>query len=625
MLFLEGLRRAVRRRHAVQCIAGLCLPGIAAAQHYPGISYDPPTLLAPGVRYLHARDASVPWQIDIIELDLANPNVELVPVLRQSAGVTEKTSAMAARVGAVAAVNGGYFTAATASSLSYVKIDGAVLGQNASTRPPRSTFGCSAFHNAALVQSPIDASGSPQPALPAWSSVVDALGAGPNLVTAGAVDVQSVAEGFDAASGINPTSREPRTALGWDSATRRVWLVTVDGRQSGWSAGMTLTELAWLLIDLGATQGLNYDGGGSTTCWVNGAVVNRPSDGTERGVVTGWAVVPSLVVDNQDAEAEAAGAGWFASANAGYYGGNSLINAGGDFSGDRVIWRAALQRGGLYDVYAWWVGSSNRDIARYEVHHRGGVSDVVMDQTTGGSRWNLLGTFDLDAGDASYVQLSDEAAAGKYTSADAVRFVARTPDAPAPLVDDADAAFGTAGAWAVSSAQPDRYGATYRYAAGGAGADEAQWALPVDRSGRYEVCAWYSASSNRAVDAPYVVPAAEGDVTVRINQQKLGGRWVSLGEYELLAGTRTVRLSNAIASSSQYVVADAVMAVRAPTPPGDADFDGDVDVADAMALAECVSGPDIACVPPCDVLDLDADGDVDLMDFGKFQDAVANP
>jgi len=76
-------------------------------------------------------------------------------------------------------------------------------------------------------------------------------------------------------------------------------------------------------------------------------------DGSERAVVTAWAVVPAFVVDNQDAEASVSGSGWFASANAGYYASNSLVNLGGDGSADAVTWRAALQRGGMYDVYAW--------------------------------------------------------------------------------------------------------------------------------------------------------------------------------------------------------------------------------------------------------------------------------
>jgi exopolysaccharide biosynthesis protein len=53
--------------------------------------------------------------------------------------------------------------------------------------------------------------------------------------------------------------------------------VTVDGRQSE-SVGMSLAEFAELMISLGITEGLNLDGGGSTTMVIRGSIVNSPSD-----------------------------------------------------------------------------------------------------------------------------------------------------------------------------------------------------------------------------------------------------------------------------------------------------------------------------------------------------------
>lgn len=79
--------------------------------------------------------------------------------------------------------------------------------------------------------------------------------------------------------------RHPRTAIGYNDA--QIMLVMVDGRQPGWSIGMTLPELACLMQELGCTDALNLDGGGSTTAWVRGKVVNRPSDGRERLIANG--------------------------------------------------------------------------------------------------------------------------------------------------------------------------------------------------------------------------------------------------------------------------------------------------------------------------------------------------
>ena len=71
--------------------------------------------------------------------------------------------------------------------------------------------------------------------------------------------------------------RHPRTVVGW-TPDGDVLLVTVDGRQPGYSQGMSLAEVADLMIGLGVTEAINLDGGGSTTFVVRGDVVNKPSD-----------------------------------------------------------------------------------------------------------------------------------------------------------------------------------------------------------------------------------------------------------------------------------------------------------------------------------------------------------
>lgn len=87
-------------------------------------------------------------------------------------------------------------------------------------------------------------------------------------------------------------ARHPRTAVGYDIDSGRLWLVVVDGRQAPHSAGMTLPELAALFEALGAEEALNLDGGGSSTLVIGTAPVNRPSDATgERAVVNALALV----------------------------------------------------------------------------------------------------------------------------------------------------------------------------------------------------------------------------------------------------------------------------------------------------------------------------------------------
>ncbi len=72
-------------------------------------------------------------------------------------------------------------------------------------------------------------------------------------------------------------TRHPRTAAA-KLKDGKFLLITVDGRQPETSVGMNLQELAEFLLELGATDAMNLDGGGSTTMFVGGKVVNRPSD-----------------------------------------------------------------------------------------------------------------------------------------------------------------------------------------------------------------------------------------------------------------------------------------------------------------------------------------------------------
>jgi hypothetical protein len=89
----------------------------------------------------------------------------------------------------------------------------------------------------------------------------------------------------------NAEVRHPRTAVGHTRDGSALILVVVDGRSTK-SVGMTLVELAEQMRRLGAWQALNFDGGGSTTMVVDGAMVNAPSDTTgERAVGNALLVV----------------------------------------------------------------------------------------------------------------------------------------------------------------------------------------------------------------------------------------------------------------------------------------------------------------------------------------------
>ena len=104
------------------------------------------------------------------------------------------------------------------------------------------------------------------------------VGGWPRIVANG----MNVAAAADSVEGTFPrfaATRHPRSAVGFSRDSATLFLVAVDGRQTG-SVGMTLVELANALIGLGVHDALNLDGGGSTALVVGDTVVNKPSDQT---------------------------------------------------------------------------------------------------------------------------------------------------------------------------------------------------------------------------------------------------------------------------------------------------------------------------------------------------------
>lgn len=109
------------------------------------------------------------------------------------------------------------------------------------------------------------------------------VGGGPMLVTDGKPDVSLDIEGFKPDFSL---TKHPRTAIG-QTADGDVLLVIVDGRQDKLSGGISLPDLADLMIGLGCVSAMNCDGGGSSNLVIFGASVNRPSDGEPRPVANG--------------------------------------------------------------------------------------------------------------------------------------------------------------------------------------------------------------------------------------------------------------------------------------------------------------------------------------------------
>ena len=86
-------------------------------------------------------------------------------------------------------------------------------------------------------------------------------------------------------------TRHPRTLIGHFDNDDLLFIV-IDGRRQGWSMGVTLEEAQEKLLEFKVRDAYNLDGGGSSTFYYNGKVLNLPSGGSERRVSTNLVIIP---------------------------------------------------------------------------------------------------------------------------------------------------------------------------------------------------------------------------------------------------------------------------------------------------------------------------------------------
>ena len=351
-------------------------------------------VIAPGIEHLQIvrgykseKEATGPWFINMLRIDLGQARLRMVHAMDEAVGL-ETVSSMAARYGALAAVNSGYFrTTGTyrgdavgievldgkllsepnnvraAAGLierdgkqelifGHLKFDGQISSgprlkhaidglnrprgdnelivftpefhrttltdpnglelivrrdrivelrdQKGSSVIPADSFVISAsgtarewalknLRRAARVQLNLKLPPVETEQADSWQQATSVIGGGPQLIKSGRVEITNAAEK------ILPSfvsDRHPRTAIA-RLKSGQILLLTVDGRQPGESIGMALTMLADLLLEFGAVDAINLDGGGSTTMVIRNKLVNKPSDATgERPVSDAILVYP---------------------------------------------------------------------------------------------------------------------------------------------------------------------------------------------------------------------------------------------------------------------------------------------------------------------------------------------
>lgn len=188
------------------------------------------------------------------------------------ANITETTSDIAADNGAVFAVNGDYYG---------FRDTGIVIRNGVVYRDAGARDGLAVYRDGTVAV--YDETATTADELVA-QGVWQTLSFGPALLEDG--EVIAGIEDVEVDTNVGNHSiqgDQPRTAIGV-LGTNHLVFVVVDGRSPGYSAGVTMTELALIMQDLGCTTAYNLDGGGSSTMVSDGELVNDPlGRGTERG------------------------------------------------------------------------------------------------------------------------------------------------------------------------------------------------------------------------------------------------------------------------------------------------------------------------------------------------------
>lgn len=204
-------------------------------------------------------------QIYVADITLSSSDYLKTALAQNSYGtnVTAKTSVTAAENNAILAVNGDYYGA---NSSGYVIRNGVVYRD--SVREDASNGDLAIYKDGSfkiIYEDQVSADQLVQ------DGVVNLLAFGPSLVENGEISVDTNTEVGQA------MSSNPRTAIGIIDENHYI-IVVSDGRTSE-SKGLSLYQMAEVMKSYGVKTAYNLDGGGSSTLYFNGQVINKPTTG----------------------------------------------------------------------------------------------------------------------------------------------------------------------------------------------------------------------------------------------------------------------------------------------------------------------------------------------------------
>lgn len=396
----------------------------------------------------------------------------------------------------------------------------------------------------------------------------------------------------------------PRTALGLSQDSRYFYLVVIDGRQPGWSDGATLFETGTWLLRLGAWNGLNLDGGGSSAMAKledgTAALLNRPSGGVQRvnGNHLGMfaqALAPVILSQPQSQTASVGQTVTFTLAAGGTtplryqwrFNGTNLV---GSTRSTLVLTNVQLASSGNYALavsnsaglalssnaqltvtmpldltnvavlprptsalITWTSNPQTRSQVEYGVAPNCGTR-APLEPTPRTSHSTLLVGLVPNTNYVfrirSHVE-TNELLSGPYPFSTDVSVIVDNPQAT------------YAGDWTLGTSSPDKYADYYQYAPATADAvpsAQATYTPAIPVPAKYDVSIWYPQGANRATNVPVTLFFTGGAVLRGVNQTTGGGAWqlVAAGlDFDARASGFAV-IGNNAGEVNKVVMADAL-------------------------------------------------------------------
>ena len=205
-------------------------------------------------------------------------------------------------------------------------------------------------------------------------------------------------------------------SMWWSAASSRATNILVTITHAGGTTTVYINQQqnAGMWNSLGQ---YNFNGSGSVKITAaSGSSLSTCADAVKFAPV-GGGTPTDTIIDNSSPQTSYTGS-WPVSGATGYYGTNSLWSR----DNTTYTWNFTPTESGNYEVSMWWtVYSSRSTTIPVRVEHAGGTENFVINQQLGGNLWNVLGTFNFQAG-VNYRVVITSQPGPSSTCADAVKF-----------------------------------------------------------------------------------------------------------------------------------------------------------------------------------------------------------